>query len=287
MAIKKTNTRIEKKATKKAATAKKAKKLSRDDKYRLYLASVQNPEADIQFINKEFKSLYGRAPLTLREDFCGTGMMACEWVQQSKEHKAWGIDLDMEPLSFGVVNHYSELSEEEQKRMKYINGNVMSTYDFKTDVVVAFNFSYYLFKKRNDLLKYFTEARKALKKDGAFFIDMFGGTETRQELEESVVHKKHTYYWDCSKYNPLTSECLYYIHFKTHDDGIKHEKVFTYDWRMWDARELMDILEDAGFSKCHIYWEGVDKDGTGNGVFKKSLKADNCESWVTYICAQP
>ncbi|MBC7714657.1 MAG: class I SAM-dependent methyltransferase [Rhizobacter sp.] len=285
MAIKKTNTRVDTKTTKKAPPLKKAK-LSRDQKYQLYLSSVQNPEADIQFINKEFKSIYGKAPLVLREDFCGTGMMACEWVQQSKEHKAFGIDLDMEPLAYGVVNHFSELSEEEQKRMKYINGNVMSPYDFKSDVIVAFNFSYYLFKKRNDLLKYFTEARKGLKKDGAFFIDLFGGTETRQELVESVVHKKHTYYWDCSKYNPLTSECLYYIHFKT-ADGVKHDKVFTYDWRMWDARELLDILEDAGFSKCHIYWEGVDKDGTGNGVFKKSLKADNCESWVTYIMAQP
>ena len=55
MAIKKTNTRLEKKTSKKAAAPKKAKKLSRDDKYRLYLSSVQNPEADIQFINKEFK----------------------------------------------------------------------------------------------------------------------------------------------------------------------------------------------------------------------------------------
>jgi SAM-dependent methyltransferase len=162
----------------------------------------------------------------------------------------------------------------------------MSEYDFKTDVVVAFNFSYYLFKKRADLLKYFTQVRKHLKKDGAFFIDLFGGTEARQELEESVKHKNHTYYWDCAKYNPLTAECLYHIHFKT-KDGVKHEKAFTYDWRMWDARELQDILEDAGFSKLHIYWEGVDKDGTGNGKFKKSTKAENCESWVTYICAQP
>ncbi|MBY0414210.1 MAG: class I SAM-dependent methyltransferase [Bdellovibrionales bacterium] len=286
MAIKKTNTRDNMRTTKKAAPGLKAPKLSRDEKYRLYLGSVQNPAADIDFINKEFKSLYGKTPLTLREDFCGTGMMACEWVEQSDKHRAFGIDLDMEPLSFGVVNHYDDLDEEEQTRMKYINGNVMSNYDFKTDVIVAFNFSYYLFKKRADLLKYFTQARKHLKKDGAFFIDLFGGTEARQELEESVKHKTHTYYWDCSKYNPLTAECLYYIHFKT-SDGIKHEKVFTYDWRMWDARELLDILEEAGFSKTHIYWEGVDKDGSGNGKFKKATKADNCESWVTYICAQP
>lgn len=284
--IKKTSKRDQKKTSKKAMSAKLAK-LSKDEKYRLYLASVQNPEADIEFINKEYQALHGKKPLSLREDFCGTGYMATEWVKQSKSHLAYGIDLDMEPIAYGVVNHYEDLSKDEQKRMKYINGNVMSDYNFKTDVVVAFNFSYFLFKKRSELLTYFTAVRKHMKKDSTFFIDLFGGTETRQALEESVKHKGHTYYWDCDSYNPLNGECMYYIHFKKHSDGIKHEKVFQYDWRMWDARELQDILLDAGFSKTHIYWEGVDRDGTGNGVFKKATVEENCESWVTYICAQP
>ena len=150
-----------------------------------------------------------------------------------------------------------------------------------------FTFSYFLFKERSNLVKYFSQVRKHLKKDGMFFIDLFGGTETRKPLEESAKHKNHTYYWDCDKYNPLTADVLYYIHFKTHKDQVKHEKVFKYDWRMWDARELLDILKDAGFRQTHIYWEGVDKDGSGNGVFKQSVKAENCESWVTYICALP
>jgi SAM-dependent methyltransferase len=264
-----------------------AKKLTRDEKYALYEGSVQNPEADIAFITKEYKSIYGKAPLVLREDFCGTGSMACAWVAQSSKHKAHGIDLDMEPISYGVENHLFKLTEEEQTRMEFILGNVMSDYDFKADIIVAFNFSYFLFKVRSDLVTYFSKVRKHLKKDGVFFIDLFGGTETRKPLEESVKHKSHTYFWDCDKYNPLTADALYHIHFKTHKDQVKHEKVFTYDWRMWDARELLDILKDAGFSNTHIYWEGVDKDGTGNGKFKQSVKAENCESWVTYICALP
>lgn len=264
-----------------------AKKLTRDEKYTLYEGSVQNPEADIAFINREFKKIYGKKPLVLREDFCGTGSMACAWVAQSKSHKAHGIDLDMEPISYGVENHLFKLKEEEQTRMEFILGNVMANYDFKTDVIIAFNFSYFLFKKRADLLKYFTQVRRHLKKDGAFFLDLFGGTETRKPLVESVKHKSHTYYWDCDRYNPLTADVLYYIHFKTHKDHVKHEKVFTYDWRMWDAKELQDVLKDAGFREINIYWEGVEKDGTGNGEFKQSLKAENCESWVTYICALP
>jgi SAM-dependent methyltransferase len=263
-----------------------AKKLTRDEKYDLYERSVQNPGTDIAFINREYKKLFDKKPLTLREDFCGTGAMACAWVAQSKDHTAKGIDLDMEPISYGVENHLFKLKEEEQTRMEYILGNVLDSYSFKTDVIVAFNFSYFLFKQRNDLVKYFSSVRKHLNKDGAFFLDLFGGTETCQELEESVKHKTHTYFWDCDKYNPLTADVQYYIHFKQGET--KYEKVFSYDWRMWTAKELQDVLADAGFSKTQIYWEGVDKAGLGNGVFSQAKKPiENCESWVTYIVALP
>ena len=264
-----------------------ASKLSNQEKYALYEASVQNPAADIGFINKEFKKMYGKKPLVLREDFCGTGAMACAWVAQSKEHYAHAIDLDMEPISYGVENHLFKLAESDQSRVEYIKGNVLDLYDFKADVIVAFNFSYFFFKDRNLLVNYFSQVRKHLKKEGAFFIDLFGGTQARQPLEESVRHKNHTYYWDCDKYNPLTAECQYYIHFKIHKDNVKYERVFSYDWRMWDARELQDVLKDAGFSSSYIYWEGESKDGTGNGVFTRTNKAANCDSWVTYICAVP
>lgn len=265
--------------------SKKISKLTREQKYFLYESSVQNPSADIAFINKEYKKIFKKKPLVLREDFCGTGNMACAWVAQSPEHLAHGIDLDIDPITYGVDNHYFKLSQDQQERMEYIRGNVLDTYDFKADIVVAFNFSYFLFKERKQLVMYFSQVRKHLNQEGAFFIDLFGGTQARQPLEESVRHKSHTYFWDCESFNPLTGECLYYIHFKTHKDQIKHEKVFTYDWRMWDARELLEVLQDAGFSKTFIYWEGEDKDGSGNGVFSRSTKAENCESWVTYICA--
>lgn len=271
--------------TKKKAT-KVSSKLSREEKYKLYEASVQNPAADIHFINKEYKKMMKRAPLTLREDFCGTGIMACEWVKQSFQHKAFGIDLDMEPITFGVDHHYLPMTEEQQSRMKYIRGNVLENYEMQTDVIVAFNFSYFLFKKRNDLLAYFKQVRKHMGKETVFFLDLFGGTDTRKELIESNKHKSHTYFWECESYNPLTAECMYYIHFLKHDTKVKYEKVFKYDWRMWDAREVQDILLDAGFSEIQIYWEGEDENGEGDGNFKATTKADNCESWVTYIAAK-
>ncbi|HLE10448.1 MAG: hypothetical protein A2504_16045 [Bdellovibrionales bacterium RIFOXYD12_FULL_39_22] len=254
-------------------------------KYQLYETSVQCHSADILFINREFKQAYDKAPLSLREDFCGTAIMACDWVCQSQEHLAFAIDIDKCPLEYGLSHHYPKLSSAQQSRMNYVLGNVLDNYSFKTDVVVAFNFSYFVFKKRKELLDYFKKVRKSLNEQGAFFIDLFGGTEAFAPLEEETEHDGHSYYWDCEGYNPLTAECQYYIHFKTHHDGIKHKNAFSYSWRMWTVAELCEILEDAGFSKTITFWEGEDGKGSGDGVFYNTKQAENCESWVTYILA--
>ena len=49
--------------------------LTIEEKYHLYENSVQCHDADIDFINEQFKAFSGRDPLILREDFGGTGML--------------------------------------------------------------------------------------------------------------------------------------------------------------------------------------------------------------------
>ncbi len=262
------------------------KKLSINDKYRLYEESVQCHEVDIGFVYKEFQRIFKKDPLVFREDFGGTAAMACDWVKLSPKHKAFSIDFDPEPIQYGIENHFSKLTKEQAKRMKYIEGNVLDPQKMKSDITVAFNFSYFIFKKRSELLNYFKKAYDGLNKDGLFFLDLFGGSDCCEPLEEATEHDHHTYYWDCDKYNPLTGEMLYYIHFKILKDKVKYEKVFEYDWRMWTPMELREILEDAGFSSSQTYWEGTDDDGTGDGDFYVSDNEENCESWVTYICAK-
>ena len=39
----------------------------------------------------------------------------------------------------------------------------------------------------------------------------------------------------------------------------------------------------VGFSRADVYWEGTDKEGEGNGIFKKRERAENCESWIAYV----
>ena len=260
---------------------KKLPQLPVEIKHKLYEKSVQNHECDIEFVNKHYKYFFEKKPLSFREDFGGTAAMACDWVKQSKEHTAIGIDLDPEPVEYGKKHHYSRLSEEEKSRMKYVMGNVLDDYKLQSDIICAFNFSYFIFKKRTELVEYFKKVRKGLNKKGAFFVDIFGGTEARQELEEETEHAHHSYYWDCESYNPLTNEVLYYIHFK--HKGKKYREVFTYDWRMWTVAEVVEAMEEAGFQDVTTFWEGEDEDGDGDGNFFISKKEENCESWVTYI----
>jgi ubiquinone/menaquinone biosynthesis C-methylase UbiE len=258
-------------------------------KYHLYEESVQCHESDIDFLNQEFKKEFGKPPLVLREDFGGSGAMAVDWVRQSTKHYAYAIDLDSEPMEYGKQFHLSKIAPEHQQRMEYIQGNVLDSYNFKSDVIVAFNFSYFIFKKRKDLLEYFKKVRRELNEQGAFFIDLFGGENSQEVLVEETEHDNHTYYWDCESFDPINNHCHYKIHFKTHEDGKKYENVFSYDWRLWSLPELKDILEDAGFSKVVTYWEEDDEEeeGEGNGVFYRTESEENCESWITYIMAIP
>jgi hypothetical protein len=262
-------------------------KLSVEDKYKLYESSVQCVESDVDFINEEFEKLFGRKPQSLREDFGGTAALACEWVKQTADHKAWSIDLDVEPIKYGIENHYSKLNEEQKTRMTYIEGNVLKDHGFRPEVIVAFNFSYFIFKKRKQLLEYFKTVRSSIDKDGVFFLDIFGGSECFQPLVEETEHDDHSYFWDCREYNPITQEALYAIHFKKSDSNRKYRDVFVYDWRHWGLQEVRDILEEAGFSKTIAYWEGEDEDGEGDGNFFITDECENCESWVTYIAALP
>lgn len=257
--------------------------LSVEEKHRLYESSVQNPDADVEFIQEVYKRHFGREPRSLREDFGGTGYLACQWVKKHPDNRAHVVDLDPEPIEYGKKTHYAALNSEQKECVTYYLKNVLGPMDFQAEVVVAFNFSYFIFKKRQQLKEYFQKVYNDLPQGGMFCLDLFGGEDAYELSEEATEHDDHTYYWDCDAFNPLTNECLYYIHFETHHDGVKHEKVFTYDWRLWSNAELRDILEEVGFSEVISFWEGEDEDGDGDGNFFETDKAENCESWVTYL----
>lgn len=258
--------------------------LTLEQKYDFYERSVQNAEGEVSFMRDEFKRFYKRSPLIFREDFCGTGAMSCEWVKKDKNAMSYGIDLDPEPIKMGKVRHHSKLAAAEQKRVQYLQKNVMTVKTKPVDVVCAFNFSYFIFKTRKELLRYFKAVRKSLKKDAIFFLDIFAGPESQKLITDVKKMKNLTYYWECQKFNPFTHDCLFAIHFRD-AKGKKHKNVFTYEWRFWTMPEIRDVLMEAGFSKTVVYWEGDDEDGNGNGEFTPAENAENCDAWVSYIAA--
>jgi ubiquinone/menaquinone biosynthesis C-methylase UbiE len=258
--------------------------LTLEQKYDFYERSVQNAESEVLFMHDEFKRFRGRSPMTFREDFCGTGAISCKWVEQHKDCEAYGVDLDPEPIKMGMQRHYSKLSTSQKKRMHFENHNVLTVKTPPMDVICAFNFSYFIFKTRKQMLQYFKSVRKSLNKQGVFFLDIFGGPESQTLVTDTKKLKGLTYFWECQYFNPLTHDCTFAIHFKD-SKGKKHENVFTYQWRFWTMPEIRDILIEAGFSKTIVYWEGDDEEGNGNGEFTQSEDAENCDAWVSYIAA--
>ena len=255
------------------------------DRHELYEASVQNVEEECRFITTTFKTLRGREPQSLREDFCGTASAACHWTTLGPERTAVGVDFDAEVLDWGRNNRLSRLSAEQQSRVKLIESDVLDVSTEQVDAVGAMNFSYWIFQTRPLMIQYFSRIREALKDDGVFFLDAFGGYESMEEMKEKTKYENFTYVWDQARYSPVTGEMECHIHFKFPDKS-KLKKAFSYTWRLWTLPELQELLLEAGFRNPTVYWEGTDKDGEGDGVFTPDDRGEADAGWIAYIVAE-
>lgn len=268
----------------------KNKKVWRPSKYVLYENSVQDAADDAQILYDLYKQIKKKKPRHFREDFCGTYKIACEWVKIHKNNTAIGLDIDPEPLAYGKEHHWENLTADQKLRVSAQKKNVMSVTNPKADLIAACNFSYWIFKDRKTLIKYFKNVHKSLKKDGLFFMDIVGGTEMVEEHTDEEKHKvgnnRFTYIWKLEKYNPVTNEGFFSISYKL-PDGKHLKRAFTYDWRVWTIQEIRECLEEAGFKKSAVYWEQDDEDGDGTGEFLETKEEENCEVWIAYIAASP
>lgn len=255
------------------------------DRYALYHEAVQSPETDVEFYEKAYFDIVKSKNLTtLREDFCAGGAISAEWVKLNKKYKSCGLDLDPEPLEYGRKTYISKLNPDQQSRVTLIEKNVLESGIPKADIVAAVNFSYCIFKKRTLLKKYFQNVYDSLNADGLFVIDIFGGSQCADMIEDRTKFKKMTYYWDQQSFDPVTNEALFQIHFRFKNK--KYENVFTYDWRLWTIPEVKDIMTEVGFDKTIVYWEGTNRKGGGNGIFSPVEKGEACLSWIAYVVGQ-
>ena len=256
------------------------------DRHKLYELAVQNVEQEYDFINKTYRKIKGYNAHTLREDFCGTANMCCEWVKSRKKNTATGVDLDSEVLAWGKKNNLGKLTSKTRKRITLIKDDVLTVKAKPAQVILAMNFSYQLFKTRKLMKNYFEKVHKSLTNDGIFFMDAFGGYDAYKETREKTKLKGFTYIWDQESYNPITGDMTCHIHFHFPDKS-RLQKAFTYDWRLWTLPELQEILHEAGFSNITVYWEGTDEDtGEGNAIYKPSTHGDADPGWICFISAE-
>lgn len=263
------------------------------DIHDLYQKSVQAPEADIDFFVETYQALRGKKPAVMREDFCGTALLSVEWCKLFPQGTSLGMDLSEKTLGWGRKHNIEPAGKAVAKRIKLVNTNVLDVTDLKADITCALNFSYNTFKTRDALRQYFEAAHRGLKDDGIFILDVFGGTEAMDELEEErdVDDEDFTYVWDQDSFNPITHDMLCYIHFNF-PDGSNINKAFTYNWRLWTIPELTELLNEADFSKVRVYWEKfIDTDDDddeleGTGEYYETVEEENQESWVNYIVAE-
>lgn len=255
------------------------------DRHELYEAAVQDAAGEVEFIQDTYRALRGRRAKILREDFSGTGSMACRWVMQGPSFRATAVDIDPEVLDWGRANRLARLTRAQQQRVRFVAADVLEARTGRPEVVAALNFSYWVFKRRDTLHRYFRAVHRELRRGGMLFLDAFGGYEAFKVLRERRKERRFTYVWDQASYRPVTGELLCHIHFRF-PDGSRLDRAFSYDWRLWTLAEIRELLSDAGFRRATVYWEGDDGKGGGNGEFKPEPHGEAEAGWIAYIVAE-
>jgi SAM-dependent methyltransferase len=258
----------------------------RADRHALYEEAVQDAPTEVEFVSGTFQSVRGRPARLLREDFCGTANVACEWVRAHRENRAVGVDLSEEVLAWGREHHLSRLSPAQADRVELLCADVLDARSGPVDVNLAMNFSYWTFHTRDTLRNYFQRVRANLVDDGLFIMDVFGGHDAYKEMREHRDCDGFTYIWDQARYDPVTGRYTCHIHFRFPDKSRINE-AFTYEWRLWSLPELREVLEEAGFSDSTVYWQGTDEEtGEGNGEFDPVEHGEADPAWIAYIVAE-
>jgi SAM-dependent methyltransferase len=256
----------------------------RRDRHYLYQTAVQSPEADIRFFDRVYGKRRGRKPSLMREDFCGTAHLSAGWVRTRRKNRAIGVDLDRETLEWGRRYNLAPLGEA-ARRVRLVCADVRRIRKPKVDLVAAMNFSYFVFKDRKTLQKYFEGVRKSLAPGGMLALDIFGGSNSQAEITEKKRLNGFTYVWEQVRFDPISHEVLFHIHFRFHGGG-GISRAFVYDWRLWSIPEVREVLREAGFRTVEVYWEGTESDtGEGDGVFRLTRRTTNHPGWIAYIVA--
>lgn len=257
------------------------------DKHALYQWSVQDAEHEVEFAVKQYKRRRGRLPRLLREDFCGTALIACTWAKHHSTFSAIGLDLDPQVLAWAHEHNVKPLGIN-AARVDLRQQDVCSVTTPKADVAQAYNFACYEFHSQATLAKYFACVRRSLAPGGIIMVDGYGGWESQKLLKERRTVESSVgtfgYVWETAGFNPIDNRTLCHIHFEF-KNGKRWKKAFTYDWRLFSPAEVCEALAAAGFAAIEVLWD-FEEDEEESDDFRPATVVDNEPSFLTYIIAE-
>jgi len=265
----------------------------RHDPFALYEASVLSVDFDLDLIERVYRAARGRNFTRLREDFCGTAALACAWVHRKLTHTAIGVDNDPRVLAWARRHHLARMRGAAD-RVTLARHDVRRVTQSPVDVIVALNFSYWVFHERDELRRYFASARRSLRKGGMLVVNAFGGTESIDVLEgrrrirtsqgpDGLRIPGFTYVWEHESFNPVDHRIRCAIHFRL-ASGRWMRRAFRYDWRLWTLPEIREVMREAGFRDAHVYAQGWDETrDQGDGRFRRTESFENQAGWLAYV----
>ena len=234
----------------------------------------------------------GRPARSLRDDFCATAALATAFALRHPANVGYGVDLDPAALAWARRHRLARLDRSVQDRVRLVEGDVRTARVPKVDLVLAYNFSYWVFKTREDLRGYFRAARRGLKPDGVFVVNAFGGTDAMRPLiERRRIPAKQApdgwalprfrYVWEQESFNPIDHAFRCAIHFEF-DHGRPMKRAFTYDWRFWTLPEIRELMAEAGFRDTRVYVEAWDDDRPDPPSARRAVM-DQQETWLALV----
>jgi SAM-dependent methyltransferase len=248
------------------------------DRHQLYERAVQDAPAEVDLVERLLRR-HGRTPRRLREDFSGTALVSAEWVRRGEARTAVAVDLDPSVHRWTRANRLPQLGAA-AARLRLVAADVRGRNGHGFDAIVAFNFSYSVFKRREELRAYLRAARAALAPGGLVVLDAYGGWDAQKEIvERRRIRGGVTYVWEQEAFDPITHHLSCAIHFE--GPGRRRlRRAFTYDWRLWTLPELTELLREAGCEDVEVLWDVAPRGATR---YVPRRRAGNQPGWLAYV----
>jgi hypothetical protein len=252
------------------------------DKYCLYTEAVQDPEADVRFFATLYEQENGKPPVLVREDFCGTAVISCEWVQSREMARAICVDFDPEPLQWCREHLLPQMAPDEARRLELIHADVLEVETSPVDVILAPNTSICLLRQRSELIEYLSNCYTALNPGGIMVLDLYAGPEAQITGVDRLECDGFVCLWEQSSFDGSTNEAKNTITF-LFPDGSRVADAFEYTMRMWSPAELSDALRDAGFHRTRVYRKTSEFLNGDESFLSPVETVDEPESWEPCI----